>query len=88
MPILLHTLRPVPPKFSGELVCANEAKGRTNADTLHAVWDLVRVPLQPVAQEATIMDCVDSKTRLRFPIFSARIADHADYAALQGIGSK
>ena len=88
MPILLHTLLPVPPKFSGELARANEAQWRPNGDTLHAVCDLVLVPLQPVAQEARIMDCVDGKTGLCFPILSARIAHHADYAALQGIGSK
>ena len=34
------------------------------------------------------MDCADSKTRLCFPILSARIAEHAEHAALQGIGSK
>jgi len=34
------------------------------------------------------MDCVDSKTRLGFPILSGRIADHAEHAALEGIGHK
>jgi len=34
------------------------------------------------------MDCADRKTRLCFPILSAWIADHAEHAALQGIGSK
>jgi len=34
------------------------------------------------------MDCADGKTRLCFPILSAWIADHAEHAALQGIGSK
>jgi len=35
-----------------------------------------------------VMDCADSKTRLGFPILLAWIADHAEHAALQGIGSK
>jgi len=34
------------------------------------------------------MDCADGKTRLCFSILSAWIADHAEQAALQGIGSK
>jgi len=34
------------------------------------------------------MNCKDGKTRLCFPILSAWIADHAEHAALQGIGSK
>ena len=34
------------------------------------------------------MDCADGKTRFCFPILSAWIADHAEHAALQGIGSK
>ena len=34
------------------------------------------------------MDCVDGKTGLCFPILSAWIADHAEHAALDGIGSK
>ena len=34
------------------------------------------------------MDCADGKTRLCFPILSAWIADHAEHAALHGIGSK
>jgi len=34
------------------------------------------------------MDCADGKTRLCFPILLAWIADHAELAALQGIGSK
>jgi len=34
------------------------------------------------------MDCADGKTRLCFPTSSAWIADHAEHAALQGIGSK
>ena len=34
------------------------------------------------------MDCADRKTHLCFPILLAWIADHAEHAALQGIGSK
>jgi len=34
------------------------------------------------------MDYADRKTRLCFPILLAWIADHAEHAALQGIGSK
>jgi len=34
------------------------------------------------------MDCADGKTRLCFLILSAWIMDHAEHAALQGIGSK
>jgi len=34
------------------------------------------------------MDCANGKTHLSFPILSAGIADHAEHAALHGIGSK
>ena len=34
------------------------------------------------------MDCEDGKTCLCFPILSAWIADHAEHAALHGIGSQ
>jgi len=34
------------------------------------------------------MDCADGTTRFWFPILSAWIADHAEHAGLQGIGSK
>ena len=88
MPILLLALLPVLPKFTGESARANEGQRQTNADTLRAVFDLVLVPLQPVAQEGTVMDCADSKTRLCFPILLAWITDHAEHAALQRIGSK
>jgi len=88
MPILLLALLPVPPKFTGELARVKEAQRQTNADTLRAVFDLVLAPFQPVAQEGTVMDCADGKTRLCFPILSAWIVDHAEHAALQGIGSK
>ena len=87
MPILLLALLPVPPKFNGESASANEAQRQTNADTLRAVFDLVLAPLQPVAQEGTVIDCADGKTRLCFPILLAWIADHAEHSALQGIGS-
>jgi len=87
MQILLLALLPVPPKFTGESARANEAQRQTNVDTLRAVFDLVLAPLQLVAQEGTVMDCADGKTRLCFPILSAWIVDHAEHAALQGIGS-
>jgi len=88
MPILLLALLPVPPKVTGESARANKAQRQTNPDTLRAVFDLVLAPLQPLAQEGTVMDCADGKTRLCFPILWAWIADHAEHAALQGIGSK
>jgi len=88
MPILLLALLPVPPKFTGESARANEAQWQTNVDVLRAVFDLVLAPLQQVARERTVMDCADGKTRLCFPILSAWIADHAEHAALKGIGSK
>jgi len=88
MPILLLALLPVPPKFTGESARANKAQRQTNTDTLQAVFDVVLAPLQPIAQEKTVMDCADGKTRLCFPIWSAWIVDHAEHAALQGVGSK
>jgi len=88
IPILLLALLPVPPKFTGESARANQAPRQTNSDTLRAVFDLVLAPLQLVAQEGTVMDCADGKTRLCFHILSAWIADHAEHATLQGIGSK
>jgi len=88
MPILLLALLPVLPKFTGESASANEAERQTNADVLRAVFDLVLALLQQVAREGTVMDCADGKTGLCFPILSAWIADHAQHAALQGIGSK
>jgi len=45
MPILLGALLPVPPKFTGESVHANEAQRQTDADVLCAVFDLVLAPL-------------------------------------------
>jgi len=88
MPILLLVLIPVPPKFTGESARAKEAQRQTNADILRAVFDLVLALLLQVAREGTVMDCADGKTRLCFPILSAWITDHAEHAALQGIGSK
>ena len=88
MPILLLALLPVPPKFTGESARANKAQRQTNADTQRAVFNLVLAPLQPVAQEGTVMDCAEGKTRLDFPILSTWIEDHAEHGALQGIGSK
>jgi len=88
MLILFLALLPVPPKFTGKSARANEAQRQTNADVLWALFDLVLAPLQQVAREGTVMDCADGKTHLCFPILSAWIADHADHAAFQGIGSK
>jgi len=88
MPILLLALLPVPPKFTGKSAGANEAQRQPDADTQLAVFDLVLAILQPVAQEGTVMDCADGKTRLCFPILWAWIADHAEHAVWHGIGNK
>ena len=66
----------------------DEAERQINADTLRAVFDCVFAPFQQVAQEGTIIDCADGKTRLCFPMMSARIADHAEHATLHRIGSR
>ena len=71
MPILLLALLLVPPKLTGESARANEAQRQTNADALRVVFDLVLALLQQVAQEGTVMDCADGKTRFCFPILSA-----------------
>jgi len=88
MRILLLALVPVLPKFTGKSARGNEPQPQSNADVLRAVFDRVLAPLKQVAGEGTGMDCADGKTRLCFPILSAWIADHAEHAALQGIGSK
>jgi len=88
MLILLLALLPVHPKFTGESACAKEAQRQTNVHTLQAVFDRVLALLQPIAQEATVMNCVEGKTGLCFPLLWAWIADHAEHAALQEIGSK
>ena len=88
MPILLLALLPVPPKLTGGSGRAEEAQRQTIADALRAVFDLVLAQLQEVVQEGMVMDCADGKTRLCFPILAAWIADHAEHAALHGIGSK
>ena len=88
MAILLLALLPVSPKLMGDSAPADEAQRQTNADALRAVFNLVLAPLQEVVQEGTVINCAEGKTRLCFPILSAWIADHAEYAALHGIGSK
>jgi len=88
MPILLLALLPVPPKFTSESARANEAQWQPNAGVWRAVFDLVLAPSQQVAREGTVRDFADGKTSLCFPILTAWIADHAEDAALQGIGSK
>ena len=87
MPILLMALLPVPPKLTGDAGRADKAQRQTNAAALRAVFNLVLAPLQEVVHEGTVMDCADGKTRLCFPILSAWMADHAEHAALNGIGS-
>ena len=88
MSILLLTLLPVPPKLTGDSGRADEAQKQTNADALWAVFNLVLAPSQEVVQEDMVMDCADGKTDMYLPISSAWIADHAEHAALHGIGSK
>ena len=88
IPILLLALVPVPPKLTDDSGRANKAQRQTNADALRPFFDLVLAPLQEVVQEGTVMDCADGETRLCFPIWSAWIADHAEHAALHGIGSQ
>ena len=88
MPILLLALLPVPPKFTGESACADEAQRQMNAGALQTVFELIFAPLQQVTRDGSVMDCADGKTRHCFPILSAWIADHAEHAALQGIASK
>ena len=88
MPILLLALLPLPLKLTGDSGRADEAQRQTKADALRAVFDLVLAPLQEVVQEGTVMDCADGETRLCFHIFSGWIADHAEHAALHGIGSQ
>jgi len=74
--------------FTSESARADEAQRQMNADVVRTVFDLVLAPLQQVVQEGTVMDCADGITRRCFPILSAWIADHAEHAALHGIGSK
>ena len=88
MSILLVALLLVPSKITGESGPADEAQQQKILDALRTVFDLVLAPLQQVVQEGTVMDCGDGKTHLCFPILAARIADHAEHAALHGIGSK
>jgi len=75
-------------KFTGESAFTNKAHQQMNADVLWTVFDLVLTPLHQVVQEGTVQDCADSKPGHCVPILSAWIADHAEYAALHGIGSK
>ena len=88
MLILLLPLLPVPPTLTDDSGRADEAQRQTNTDALWAVFDLFLAPLQDVVQEGTVMDCADGKTRLCIPIFSPWIGDHAEHAALYGIGSQ
>ena len=88
MPILLLALLPVLPKLSHESVRADEIQRQMNADALQAVFDLILVPLQEIANDGAVMDCADGKTRLCFPILSTWIADHAEHTILNGMSSK
>ena len=88
MTIGLLALLPVPPKFTSESACAKEAQLQKDPETLRAVFHHFLAPLPPVAQEGTVMDYAEAKTRLCFPILSAWIADDARHGGLQGIGSK
>ena len=87
MLILLLALLPVPPKLSNEWVRADEIQWQMNADALLAVFDLILAQLQEIAKDGAVIDCADGKTRLSFPILSARIADHAEHTILNGISS-
>ena len=88
MQMVLLALLPVPPKFTGESGCTDEAQWQTNADILRGVFDLVLVPLLQVDREGTVVHSADGKTRLWFLILSAWIADPAKDVALQEICSK
>ena len=88
MPILPRPLLPVPPKLSHESVSADEIERQMNADALLGVFDLILTPLQEIANDGAVMDCVDGKTRLCFPILSAWIANHAEHSLLNRISSK
>ena len=88
MPILLLALLPVPPQLSHESVGANKIQRQMNADALQAVFDLILVPLQEIANDGAVMDCADGKTRLFFPSLSAWIADHTEHTILNGISTK
>jgi len=41
-----------------------------------------------VSYEDMVMECVDGKTALFFPVLAAWIADHAEHTTLHGIGSR
>ena len=88
MEFLLLALLLVPPKFAGELACANEAQQQMNADVQQTLFHLVLGPLPQIVQKRTVIDYADGKRPLCFPLLSAQIADHAEHAALHGIGSK
>jgi len=88
LPILLLALLLVLPKFTGESARVDKAQRQMNANVLRTIFNLVLALLQQVVQEGMVMDCADGKTRFYFPILSAWIADHAEHAALHGIGSK
>jgi len=71
MPIVRLALLPLPQRFTGKSAHAKEAQRQTIADTLQAVFDLFLAALLLVAQEESVIDCADGKTRLCFPILSA-----------------
>ena len=66
MPILLLALLPVPPKLIYESVRADEIQRQMNADALQAVFDLILAPLQEIANDGAVMDCLDGKCAYGF----------------------
>jgi len=79
MSVLDVALLSVPPKLTGESTKDNEIHWQTYSYSLLAVFDLILAPLHYVSYEDMVMDCVDGKTGLFFPVRSAWIANHAEH---------
>ena len=60
MKILLLTLLPVLPMFTGPSAHANEALRQRNLYVLHAIFELGLAALQQVARVGKVMDSRDS----------------------------
>src|SRR5205807_3128849 len=88
MSILLLALLPVLPRFTGEPACMDEAQRQMNADSLKAVFDHIFIPLQQIVRGGTVIDSLDGKRHLYFPILSTWIADHTEHVTLHGISNK